>query len=84
MQTKYGNGKTEYGPGVQINLTGDEVAVAIRAYLVAHDVYVSGPHTITVNGDRCKGGSVYVDPSGFVIDSGTEFNGRGIDFTLNH
>lgn len=36
MEVKYGKGKTQYGPGVSIDLTGDEVVTAIDAYLVAH------------------------------------------------
>lgn len=77
MEVKYGEGQTKFGPGVSIELTGDEVAVAISAYLVAHDVHVSGPRTITVNGELCETGRVYVDPSGAVIESGTRFSGRG-------
>lgn len=76
MKVKFGKGKTEYGPGVEINLTGDEVATAIDAYLVAHGVYVSGPRTITVNSELCKKGRVYVDPSGFIISSGKKWDGR--------
>ncbi|MFH1759810.1 MAG: hypothetical protein ABIA63_01790 [bacterium] len=79
MKVKYGNGKTEYGPGVNIDLSGDEVAIAISAYLVAHEIYVDGPITITVNGDLIDEGNVYVDPSGFVISEGIKFSGRGAD-----
>lgn len=77
MKVKYGKGKTEYGPGVEIKLTGDEVARAIDAYLVAHGIHVSGPRTVTVNGDLCERGRVYVDPSGFVIADGEKYDGRG-------
>lgn len=77
MKIKHGKGKTEYGPGVEIQLTGNEVAIAIDAYLVAHGVYVSGPRTITVNGDLCEKGRVYVDPSGFVVTGGKRYTGRG-------
>ena len=77
MKIKHGKGKTEYGPGIEIKLTGNEVAIAIDAYLVAHGVYVSGPRTITVNGDLCERGRVYVDPSGFVVTSGKRYTGRG-------
>jgi hypothetical protein len=77
MKVRYGDGKTEYGPGVLIELTGDEVAIAIDAYLVSHQIYVSGPCTISVNGSLCEEGRVYVDPSGFVINKGKELNGRG-------
>ena len=77
MKVKYGGGKTEFGPGVLIKLTGDEVAIAIDAYLVAHRVHVSGPRTITVNGELCQEGEIYVDPSGQVIHNGKLFSGRG-------
>lgn len=77
MKVKYGHGTTEYGPGVSIELTGDEVATAIDAYLVAHGIHVDGPRTIRVNGELCKSGRVYVDPSGFVIADGEKFDGRG-------
>lgn len=77
MKVKYGNGKTQYGPGVKIKLTGEEVATAIDAYLVAHGIYVQGPRTIKVNNELCKKGSIYVDPSGFVIYKGERLSGRG-------
>lgn len=73
----YGNGKTQYGPGVRINLTGCDVAVAIEAYLLAHGIYTQGPRTITVNGNMCESGSIYVDPSGLVMHNGKRFSGRG-------
>lgn len=78
MIVKYGSGTTQYGPGISIELEGDDIATAIDAYLVAHNVVINGPRTITVNGDLCKHGNVYVDPSGFVVCSGTKFSGRGV------
>ena len=77
MEVKYGAGKTEYGPGVSIELSGSEVATAIDAWLVAHNIYVSGSRTITVNGAICRSGNVYVDPSGFVIKDGNRISGVG-------
>ncbi len=77
MKVRHGEGRTEYGPGVQIDLTGDEVAIAIDAYLVARGVAISGPRTITVNGGLCEFGGVYVDPSGFAIRKGRKIDGRG-------
>lgn len=74
---KRGDGKTQYGPGVSIELTGDEVATAIAAYLVAHDINISGARTITVNGELCETGHVYVDPGGFVVSDGEKISGRG-------
>ena len=74
MKVKYGKGNSEYG--VDIKLTGDEVATAIDAYLVARDVVVSGPRTITVNGELCNDGRVYVDPTGFVIKKSKKFRGN--------
>lgn len=77
MKIKKGKGTTEYGKGVEIKLTGDEVATAIDAYLVARGVSVSGPRTITVNGELCEEGEIYIDPSGFCIDKkGKKFDGR--------
>lgn len=78
MTITHGKGTTEYGPGVSIELDGNEVAIAISAYLVAHGVHYVGPRTITVNGALCKSGEVYVDPSGFVITpEGYKMSGRG-------
>lgn len=62
-------------PAVSIQLTGDEVATAIDAWLVAHGVHVSGPRTVFVNNELCTSGEVYVDPSGFVIKGGKKYAG---------
>lgn len=78
MKIEHGDGPTKYGPGVRIDLSGNEIATAIDAWLVAQSVAVSGPRTITVNGELCERGEVYIDPSGFVITpTGTKFSGRG-------
>ena len=77
MKIRYGNGSTEYGPGVQIELTGNEVALAISAWLHAKDVHIDGARTIRVNGALCEGGDIYVDPSAKVISKGRLFSGRG-------
>lgn len=77
MNIEYGQGKTKYGRGVLITLSGQEVARAIYAYLTAHQVDIEGPATITVNGELIKSGSVYVDPAGFVVDDwGKKWDGR--------
>lgn len=78
MKIRYGNGPTQYGPGVSIDLSGEEVARAISAWLVAKGVHVNGPRTVTVNGELCECGQVYVDPSGFVITAkGRKVSGGG-------
>ena len=77
MEVKFGSGPTEYGPGVEINLTGEDVALAIDTYLVAHNIHVRGARTIIVNGELCRRGQVYVDPGGFVMHEGKRFNGSG-------
>ena len=82
MNADYGAGQTKYGPGVNIDLTGNEVATAIEAWLVAHGVHINGPRTITVNGELCEDGHVYVDPSGFVVYDGKRLSGRGQNQTL--
>lgn len=77
MNIEFGRGKTEYGPGVQIDLTGEEVAKAILTYLTAHNIHIDGAMTIRVNGELCKFGGIYVDPSARVIANGIGWNGRG-------
>lgn len=49
----------------QIDLTGDEIATAIDAYLVTRGTHCFGPRTITVNGQLCGHGRVVID--GYVI-----------------
>jgi hypothetical protein len=77
MNIRYGDGVTTYGPGVSIELTGEEVAQAIDTYLVAHSVHICGARTIMVNDELCRKGHVYVDPSGFVVTNNKKFSGRG-------
>lgn len=77
MNIEFGRGTTECGPGIQINLDADEVAIAIHAWLVAHGVYVSGPRTVRVNEELIECGEIYVDPSGSVIYEGRRFTGHG-------
>jgi hypothetical protein len=61
---------TPHGTAVKIELSGNDVAVAIDAWLVARRVIVVGPRTIRVNGELCSHGEVYVDPSGYVLRKG--------------
>ena len=77
MKIKKGKGTSEYGKGVNIVLSGDELALAINSWLHAKGVYTSGPVTTRVNdGEQCFGATVYVDPSGSVIKNGTRYLGR--------
>lgn len=81
MKVEHGTSNPSgFGTGVYITLSGDELATAIDAYLVAHGICVSGPRTVTVNGMLCKDGRVFVDPSGFVIHEGERLDGRGPDY----
>lgn len=68
MKIKKGKVTTEYGAGVNIELSGKEVATAIMTYLTVKGVYISGPRTISVNDELCKKGRVYIDPSGYCIN----------------
>jgi hypothetical protein len=77
MNIRFGDGTTKYGPGVAIELTGDEVALAIETWLTAQNVRVFGARTTTVNGELCEAGKVYVDPSAFVMADRKRWNGRG-------
>lgn len=73
MKIKQDKEPATFGPGVSIELKGDEIALAIEAWLVAKGVHVRGSRTITVNGELCESGLVYVDPSGFVVAKGTRY-----------
>ena len=77
MKIQYGKGGIQFGPGVDIYLTNQEVATAIEAYLVAHRIDITGARSTTVNENALKGGRVYVDPSGHVIARGRKISGRG-------
>ena len=77
MKIASGKVETKYGPGVSIDLTGEDVAMAIHTWLVAHGVYIDGPMTIRVNGDLCREGHVYIDPSGSVVHNGSRYCGGG-------
>jgi hypothetical protein len=77
MIIKYGE-PSKFGPGIRIELTGNEVARAIDVWLHSQRVIVRGPRTVTVNGDLCNFGEVLVDSSGFVITAeGEKLSGRG-------
>jgi hypothetical protein len=76
MKIKKGKGDSEFGTGIDIKLTGNELAKAVDLYLYSQDLYVSGARTIRVNGDKCKSASVYIDPSGSLIKDGERISGR--------
>ena len=84
MKVDYGNGTTQYGTGVLIELTGTEVATAISAYLVAHNIHIQGPRTITVNGELIEEGSIYIDPSGYAVVDGIRMSGSNKRTALNN
>ena len=78
MKISYGSGISEYGPGIDIILTGEEVALAIEAFILTHNVWIEGSRTIKVNGELCEKGYVYIDPSGSLFHKGKEYSGQGI------
>lgn len=76
MNIKTGKGTSEYGPGIEISLTGEEIAIAIDLYLYSKGVLILGPRTTQVNNELCQGGEVYVDPSGYIIAYRKKYTGR--------
>ena len=76
MKIQKGKGITEFGTGIDIELTGEELAHAISTYIFSKRIYISGPATIRVNGALCESASVYVDPCGSVIQKGIRISGR--------
>lgn len=77
MKIQHGKGRTQYGPGVDIRLTGNEVAQAILDYIEAQGINVTGPRTVMIDGELCPPARVYVDPSGHVTFGESVWNGRG-------
>ena len=76
MKIKKGKGTSECGAGIDIQITGNELAHAIHTFLYSKNVYIDGASTVRVNGEMCESASVYVDPSGSVIKNGVRRNGR--------
>lgn len=76
MKIKKGEGTSKYGTGVEITLTGEEVALAIETFLTARNVHISGSRTIYVNEELCASGSVYIDSSAIVIAKGNRWDCR--------
>lgn len=76
MNIQFGNGKTPQGPGIQINLTGEEVATAIHDYIRAQNVIIDGPSTVMVNSELIRDGGIHVDPSGKVVTADVERSGK--------
>lgn len=83
MKIGYGEGKTKYGSGVSIDLSGEDLASAIDLYIYSKGYYVEGARTITVKGELCEQANVYVDPSGFVIYNGERYDGSFKPSTIN-
>lgn len=69
---------TKYGQGVHIELSRDEVAMAIDAWVASQGVTIRGPRTITVGGKLCRRGKIYVDPSGEVSTKTHVISSRGV------
>lgn len=76
MKITKGNGTTEDGTGIDIELSGNEVAGAIIKYLERNDIFITGPRSVFVNDVLCERGSVYVDPSGTVERNDKIISGR--------
>lgn len=73
MRVKRGTASDDSHPGVTIDLTGDEVATAIRHWLHGQGVLIFGSSTVRVDGNLCDSGQVYVDPSGNVVYNGKRY-----------
>lgn len=73
INIKFGEDKTGFGPGVYVNLDEEDVWKAVQSYLMAHDVIIFGSQTHL----DLKPVSIYVDPTGNVMNDGTRYTGRG-------
>ena len=64
MNLKYGSDKDN--PGVRIDLTPEEVCLAVEAFLVSNGVFIRGPRRVTVNSTTVHNASVSVEDTGSV------------------
>lgn len=78
IKIRHGDGTTEYGPGVLIEMSGNDVARAIDNWLYDQGVAVRGARTIRIGGELCKPATIYVDPSGYVSHGDCQWDGRGL------
>lgn len=77
ISIKFGNKETKDGSGVRIELSGNAIAKAINKWLADQNIYIYGPRTMTVNGDLCDFGHIYVDPPGWIVSNGEKISGEG-------
>lgn len=78
MKIRHGDGQTDHGPGVLIELSAEEVVLAIHAWLIDNRIGIEGPRTVKVNGGVVQHASVYVEPSGKVYTPTGPLMGHGI------
>lgn len=78
MKIRHGDGQTEHGPGVLIELTSEEVVLAIHGWLVDKRIGIEGPRTVKVNGGVVRHASVYVEPCGKVYTPTGPLLGCGV------
>lgn len=76
MEIKRGGG-AHGGPGILIELSGNELSAAVDRYIAQHGVQVRGARTVRVNGLNCACATVFVDPSGSVVSGNCDFTGQG-------
>jgi len=65
---------------ISVYLDGDEINTAIMGYLTKHEVRITGPKTITVNGQRCTESCVHLGPSGSIDVAALSKCATDIDF----
>lgn len=76
MEIKRGGGAYN-GPGILIELSGNELAAAVDRYIAQHGIQVKGARSVRVNGLNCACATVFVDPSGTVVSGDCDLTGRG-------
>ena len=70
MKIGKGDSAGIYSEGTVIELTGDEVALAIDSWVYSQGVVIDGARTVRVNEVNIESAYIYVDPSGRVIKRG--------------
>lgn len=77
MHVGYGKVLTEAGPGIRVQLTSQEVEIAIRCYLTAHCLQLHGDYKITIDNAPVGDAEILVEPAGYVVVRGKKMCGGG-------
>ena len=78
MKARFGDGTTEFGPGVVIEMSGQDVADLIFAGLEDRGgTKIGGPRMLRINGQEVSGGEIEIPYPGVALCGSTLFRASG-------